>query len=129
MKTTPNPVDFRAVFAPRRARLAAAMQTGAAILPTAPERLRNRDAHYLYRYDSYFYYLSGFPEPESVMVLLAGDTPRSILFCRDKNLERETWDGFRFGPDAAREVFGFDECYSITELDARMPQLLADQPS
>ncbi len=129
MKTTPNPVDFRAVFAPRRARLAAAMQTGAAILPTAPERLRNRDAYYLYRYDSYFYYLSGFPEPESVMVLLAGDTPRSILFCRDKNLERETWDGFRFGPDAAREVFGFDECYSITELDARMPQLLADQPS
>lgn len=129
MKTTPNPVDFRAVFAPRRARLAAAMQTGAAILPTAPERLRNRDAHYLYRYDSYFYYLSGFPEPESVMVLLAGDTPRSILFCLDKNLERETWDGFRFGPDAAREVFGFDECYSITELDARMPQLLADQPS
>ena len=129
MKTTTNSIDFRAVFAPRRARLAAAMQTGAAILPTAPERLRNRDAHYLYRYDSYFYYLSGFPEPESVMVLLAGDTPRSILFCRDKDLEREIWDGFRFGPDAAREVFGFDECYSITELDARMPQLLADQPS
>jgi len=129
MKTITNSIDFRAVFAPRRARLAAAMQTGAAILPTAPERLRNRDAHYLYRYDSYFYYLSGFPEPESVMVLLAGDTPRSILFCRDKDLEREIWDGFRFGPDAAREVFGFDECYSITELDARMPQLLADQPA
>ena len=54
MKTTPNLVDFRAVFAPRRERLAAAMQTGAAILPTAPERLRNRDAHYPYRYDSYF---------------------------------------------------------------------------
>ena len=123
------PTDFRAVFAPRRARLAASMTSGAAIVPTSPERLRNRDAHYPYRYDSYFYYLSGFPEPEAVLVLLAGATPRSILFCRDKDLEREIWDGFRFGPDAARELFGFDECYSISELDTRMPQLLADQPA
>ena len=124
-----NSLDFRAVFAPRRARLMADMGAGAAIVPTSPERLRNRDAHYPYRYDSYFYYLSGFPEPESVLVLLAGAQPRSILFCRDKDLEREIWDGFRFGPEAAREVFGLDECYSIAEIDARMPQLLADQPA
>ena len=122
------PTDFRAVFAPRRARLAAALGRGVAIVPTAPERARNRDAHYLYRYDSYFYYLTGFAEPEAVLVLVAGAQPRSILFCRDKDVEREIWDGFRFGPAAAREVFGFDECLSIGELDARMPQLLADQP-
>jgi len=129
MNAPTNPIDFRAVFAPRRARLIAGMGAGAAIVPTSPERLRNRDAHYPYRYDSYFYYLSGFPEPESVLVLLGGAEPRSILFCRDKDLEREIWDGFRFGPEAAREVFGFDECYSIGEIDTRMPQLLADQPA
>jgi Xaa-Pro aminopeptidase len=121
--------DFRAAFAPRRTRLAATIAHGAAIMPTSPERLRNRDAHYLYRYDSYFYYLSGFPEPEAVMVLIAGAPPRSILFCRDKDIEREIWDGFRYGPAAARELFGFDECFSIAELDTRMPQLLADQPA
>ena len=123
------PIDFKAVFAPRRARLAAGLAQGAAIVPTSPERVRNRDAHYPYRYDSYFYYLTGFPEPDAVLVQLAGVAPRSILFCRDKDLEREIWDGFRFGPAAAREIFGFDECFSITELDARMPQLLADQPA
>jgi Xaa-Pro aminopeptidase len=129
MNAPTNLIDFRAVFAPRRARLMAGMGAGAAIVPTSPERLRNRDAHFPYRYDSYFYYLSGFPEPEAVLVLLAGAEPRSILFCRDKDLEREIWDGFRFGPAAAREVFGFDECYSIGEIDTRMPQLLADQPA
>lgn len=123
------PIDYPTVFAPRRARLAARMGEGVAIVPTSPERLRNRDAHYPYRYDSYFYYLSGFPEPEAVMVQIAGKAPRSILFCRDKDIEREIWDGFRFGPAAAREVFGFDECFSISEIDTRLPQLLADQPA
>ena len=121
MNTTP--------YLQRRAALAQKIGRGVAIVPTAPERTRNRDTHYPYRYDSYFYYLSGFPEPEAVLVLLAGAEPRSILFCRDKDLEREIWDGFRFGPEAAREVFGFDECYSIAEIDTRMPQLLADQPA
>ena len=100
-----------------------------AIVPTAPECLRNRDAHYPYRYDSYFYYLTGFREPEAVLVLVGGETPRSMLFCREKNAEREIWDGFRYGPEAAREAFAFDEACSITELDARMPDLLADRPA
>ena len=115
--------------AQRRLALCAQMQSGVAILPTAPERLRNRDSDYLYRYDSYFYYLSGFPEPEAVVVLIAGPAPKSVLFCRDKNVERELWEGFRFGPDAARERFGFDEAYSYSRLDEMMPKLLADQPS
>mgnify|MGYP001793889127 CR=1 FL=1 len=115
-------------FAHRRLRLAAAMRTGVAILPTAPERLRNRDAHYPYRFDSYFHYLTGFTEPEGVLVLVAGDAPRSILFCREKNEEREIWDGFRYGPDAAREKFGFDEAYPIATREAKIPELLADQP-
>jgi Xaa-Pro aminopeptidase len=111
----------------RRARLAQAMGSGVAIVPTAPERARNRDAHYPYRFDSYFYYLSGFAEPEAVLVIVAGQSPRNILFCRDKNPEREIWDGFRYGPEAAREVFGFDETHSIDRIDDLMPELIADR--
>ncbi|MFC3459928.1 Xaa-Pro aminopeptidase [Massilia haematophila] len=120
-------------FAARRARLAAAIEPGAvAVLATAPEALRNADSEYPYRHDSYFYYLTGFTEPESVLVLVAanGGTPaRSILFCREKNVEREIWEGFRHGPEAARTAFGFDEAYPIGELDAQMARLLADAPA
>ncbi|MDP3307519.1 MAG: aminopeptidase P N-terminal domain-containing protein [Methylotenera sp.] len=104
------------------------MSVGIAIIPTALEAIRNRDSHYPYRFDSYFYYLTGFKEPESLLLLVAGDNPKSILFCRDKDIEREIWDGFRFGADAARETFGFDEAYSINELDAIVLKLLANQP-
>jgi len=116
------------VYAERRARLARLMQRGVAIIPTAPERARNRDSHYPYRYDSYFYYLSGFVEPEAVMMLTAGQVPRAILFCRAKDAEREMWDGARLGPEQARAAFGFDEAYPIEELDTMAPKLLADQP-
>jgi len=117
------------VYAGRRAALLAQMQSGIAIVPTAPERLRNRDSAYLYRFDSYFYYLCGFQEPDAVLVLVAGAQPQSLLFCREKNLERETWDGFRFGPEAARAAFGVDAAYPIGELDERLPALMADQPT
>ena len=116
-----------AVHAARRARLAAAIGAGVAVIPTAPERPRNRDTHYPYRFDSYFYYLTGFPEPEAALVLVGGDAPRSILFCRERNPEREVWDGFRYGPDGARERFGFDEAYPAGELDAKLAALLADR--
>ncbi len=111
----------------RRRHLADLMGNGVAIIPTAPERLRNRDSHYPYRFDSYFYYLTGFAEPEAVLVLLAGDNPESILFCRDKDPEREVWDGFRHGPEAAREAFGFDQAHPVARLDELVPKLLADQ--
>ncbi len=125
------PIDI-APFQARRARLLATMQAaggGVAIIPTAPERLRNRDTSYAYRFDSYFYYLTAFREPEAVLVLVAGDTPRSILFCRTKDTEREIWDGYRFGPDAARDAFGFDEARPIAELDEQLGLLLANQPA
>ncbi len=74
-----------AVYAGRRLRLAQAMQAGVAVVPTSPERVRNRDTHYPYRYDSHFWYLTGFHEPEAALVIVAGPQPRSILFCRDKS--------------------------------------------
>ena len=113
----------------RRLRLAQQMQRGVAVIATAPELVRNRDAHYPYRFDSYFYYLAGFPEPEAVLLLSAGENPRSLLFCRDKDVEREIWDGFRYGPEGARASFGFDEAYSVKQLDEMVPKLLADQPA
>lgn len=116
-------------FKQRRQALAAQMGHGIALIPTAPEATRNRDSHYPYRFDSYFYYLTGFDEPEAVLLLIAGEQTKSILFCRDKHLEREIWDGFRHGPVGAQEKFGFDEAYSIDELDQRIAELLANQPS
>ena len=113
-------------FIQRRQRLLQTLGTGIAVLSTAPEQLRNRDSHFPYRFDSHFYYLTGFTEPAAVLVLDA-TTQRSILFCRDKDMEREIWDGFRYGPAAAAAQFGFDEAYSISELDQRLPALLANQ--
>jgi Xaa-Pro aminopeptidase len=125
-----NPDDFDpALHGARRVRLAQAMQGGVAIIPTAPERIRNRDTHFPYRFDSHFYYLTGFPEPEAVLVIVAGAQPRNLLFCREKNEERETWDGFRFGPAGAQERFRFDEAHPISELDAKVVELLGDQPA
>lgn len=117
------------IYARRRSQLAEQMKNGVAVIPTAPERTRNRDAYYPYRFDSYFFYLSEFREPEAVLVVVAGEQTKSLLFCRDKNPEREVWDGFRHGSAAAKEVFGFDEAYSIALLDEMMPGLLANQAS
>jgi Xaa-Pro aminopeptidase len=117
----------------RRQRLAQMIRErggGVAVIPTAPEVIRNRDAHYPYRWDSYFYYLTGFTEPDAVLVMSVDRTgAESTLFCRDKNEEREIWDGYRFGPELARERFGFDRSESITKLDESLPKLLADRPA
>jgi Xaa-Pro aminopeptidase len=121
-----HPLDVKP-FKARRARLAKELETGVVVVPTAPERPRNADALYDYRWDSGFYYLTGFREPEAVLVLVLGPKPRSILFCREKNLEREIWDGYRHGPGEARELFGFDEAHAWGELDERMPEILANR--
>ncbi|MBI4294325.1 MAG: aminopeptidase P N-terminal domain-containing protein [Betaproteobacteria bacterium] len=123
-----NNIDT-AVFANRRAELARRMGRGIAIVPTAPERMRSRDSDYPYRFDSYFYYLTGFREPESVLMVVAGEESQSILFCRDRNPERELWEGFRHGPEKARELFALDASASIATLDEAAPKLLANQPA
>lgn len=117
------------IYAQRRNLLQEKMRHGIAVIPTANEALRNGDAHYDYRHDSHFYYLTGFAEPEAVLVLIAGDKMQSILFCREKNPEREIWEGFRQGPDAAAENFGFDTAYSIEQLDEKLAEMMGNQPS
>ena len=113
-------------YAERRARVAKALgPQGIALIPTAPERPRNRDSDYLYRHDSYFYYLTGFTEPNAWLVI-TGDG-RSTLFCAPKDLEREIWDGYRLGPEAAPQALGVDAAHSVGELESQVPRLLENR--
>jgi Xaa-Pro aminopeptidase len=112
-----------AIYAQRRAKLAAQLATGGiAIIPTAPEQRRNRDSDFLFRPDSYFYYLTGFTEPNATLVLLANG--HAILFCQPKDEAREIWDGIRLGPVAAPAQLGVQSAFASTELDTHLPTLL-----
>jgi Xaa-Pro aminopeptidase len=114
------------IYAQRRAAAAAQLgKDGIAIIPTALERPRNRDSDFLFRHDSYFYYLTGFTEPNAWLVL-TGDG-KSTLFCAPKDLEREIWDGYRLGPDAAPETLGVDGANSVDDLDTLLPKLLENK--
>ena len=111
--------DYRA----RRAALARQIGPGGiALVPTAPQQQRNRDNDHPYRFDSYFHYLSGFGEPNAWLVVEGNG--RSSLWCQPKNLEREIWDGYRLGPDAAPTALGVDAAYSVATLDTALPALL-----
>lgn len=93
------------VYAQRRKQLMRMMGEDAiAILPAAPSLIRNRDVEHKFRQDSDFYYLSGFVEPEAVIVLIPGRKNGSfILFCRERDPKKETWNGYRYGPEGAVE--------------------------
>ncbi|MES2888291.1 MAG: aminopeptidase P N-terminal domain-containing protein [Pseudomonadota bacterium] len=117
-------------FSKRRLRLAAQLRAqggGVAVLPTLPELLRNADTHYPYRHDSSFHYLTGFDEPQAWLIVFADG--RSHLLCREKNLEREIWDGLRLGPQAAPAALGVDQAFPVDQLDQLMPEWLAGQPA
>jgi Xaa-Pro aminopeptidase len=112
------------VFQERRNAVLAAISPGVMVLPCAPHPLRNNDVHHGYRQDSDLYYLTGFDEPDSVLVLGAQAAP-AILFLRPRDPEREVWDGARVGLEGALQHFGVDQAYPIAELQQRLPELLA----
>ncbi len=112
----------------RRAAASAVGADGVLILVAATEVTRNRDVHYPFRQDSDFSYLTGFPEPDAVAVIV----PRRkegefVLFCRPRDKEREIWNGYRHGVEGALEQFGADQAYSLDELDEKLPELLSDR--
>ncbi|WP_434777341.1 aminopeptidase P N-terminal domain-containing protein [Neisseria sp. Ec49-e6-T10] len=107
------------VYQKRRKIVLSHLNNGVAVLFAAPEQRRSNDTYFAYRQDSYFYYLTGFNEPESALIL-DGKTGQSILFCRNKDQLRETWDGFRFGPQAAQEIFAFSKALPIDEFDEQL---------
>jgi Xaa-Pro aminopeptidase len=120
-----NPSEFKR----RRRQLMGMMGAGSvAILPTSKEAVRNRDVHHPFRPDSDFYYLTGFAEPEAVLVLVPGRTHGEyILFCREKDTTKEMWDGYRAGLEGAVADFGADDAFPITDLDDILPGLLEER--
>ena len=116
-------MNTSSIYTQRRATLAKQLgKDGIAIIPTAQEQQRNRDSDFLFRADSYFYYLTGFAEPKAWLVI-SGEGA-TTLFCQPKDLEREVWDGIRLGPDAAPAELGVDAAFSVADIDAHLPRLL-----
>ncbi len=115
----------QALFERRRRGVMQLMGDGIAIIPTNTEQPRNGDVLYPFRPDSDFYYLTQFPEPEAIAVLIPGrDEGEYILFCREKDPRREMWDGKRVGLDDAKTVYGADETYPYDQLEEILPNLL-----
>jgi Xaa-Pro aminopeptidase len=110
----------------RRRKLMAQMGTNSiALLTSAPSRVRNNDAEYLYRQDSDFYYLTGFTEDNAVLALIPGRKQgEAVLFCQAKDKQKELWTGRLMGPDAVKEEMGIDEAYAISEIDEILPGLI-----
>ena len=95
------------------------------ILPAAPERVRSNDTHFPYRQDSDFWYLTGFDEPDAVLVLVPGRAAGEVLlFCRERDREREAWDGARLGPEGAVATLGMDDAYPYADMDEILPCLI-----
>lgn len=113
-------------FAQRRSDLMAQMSVNSvAIIPSATEVTRNRDVEYPFRQDSDFYYLTGFDEPDAVLVLVPGrDEGQVLMFCRDRDPEMEIWNGYRAGPEGACNQYGADQAWPIAEIDERMQALM-----
>ncbi len=117
-------------FAQRRSRIAEALRAaggGVAIVPTAPERQRNSDNDHPYRHGSDFHHLTGFAEPGAWLAI--GADGRTTLVLRQKDVERELWDGIRLGPDAAPAALGVDAAFPLDRLDETMVEVLANQPA
>ncbi|THB68292.1 MAG: M24 family metallopeptidase, partial [Gammaproteobacteria bacterium] len=114
------------IFQKRRKELMDSIgSNGIAILPAAIESVRNKDVNFRFRQDSDFYYLSGFEEPEAVIVIAPQRKHGEyIIFCREKNPEKETWDGYRAGQEGACEIFGGDDAFPIDDIDDILPGLI-----
>lgn len=119
-KSTENPQ----VFKNRRKKIIAGLNGAALIVASHPEQVRNDDVQHSYRQDSNMYYLTGFEEPESFLILRPGKTPESVMFVRKKDMERETWDGFRFGPEGTKTEFLIDAVYPIEDFQKESLELL-----
>ncbi len=110
----------------RRKELMAQMEPNSiALIPSAPLSMRNNDAEYLYRQNSDFYYLTGFPEEEALLALIPGRKQgEAVLFCQEKNKEKELWTGILMGPEAAQRELGLDDAFPIGDIDDILPGLI-----
>ena len=110
-------------YVKRRKEISKLMESNSCFLiNSANLKFRNNDSSYFFRQDSNFYYLSGFVEPDSLIMI--ENNGKSTLFCRERNLELEKWDGFMHGVDGAKKTFGFDECFDIAEKENLIPEMI-----
>lgn len=121
-----KPTEDMKVFAERRQRIGRDLQGAAVVVGSHPEHLRNHDVGYPYRQDTNMYYLTGFEEPEAVLIFRPGLTPETVMFTRRRDPERETWDGFRYGPEGVEREFKIDKAYPIDEFATQAPKLLKE---
>ncbi|MGZ3796983.1 MAG: aminopeptidase P family protein, partial [Pseudobdellovibrionaceae bacterium] len=121
-----KPIEDIRIFTERRQRIGRDLQGSAVIVAAHPEQIRNHDVGYPYRQDSNMYYLTGFEEPESILIFRPGLKPESVMFCRRRDKERETWDGFRYGPEGVEREFKMDKAYPIDEFLVHAPALLKE---
>ncbi|MBC7467094.1 MAG: aminopeptidase P family protein [Bdellovibrio sp.] len=112
------------IFKKRRKKIIEGLNGAALIVASHPEQVRNDDVHHDYRQDSNMYYLTGFEEPESILLLRPGKNPESVMFVRKKDVERETWNGFRFGPEGTKSEFLIDAVYAIEDFQKESLELL-----
>ncbi len=121
-----KPIYDMSIFAERRKKIGQEIQGGALVVASHPELIRNHDVHFPYRQDSNLFYLTGWEEPDSILVYRPGLKPETVMFTRRKDVERETWDGFRYGPEGCESEFKIDKCYPIDEFQKVAPQLLKE---
>ncbi len=114
------------IFRERRSKLGQDIQGAALIVASHPEMIRNHDVHFPYRQDSNLFYLTGWEEPESIFVFRPGLIPETVMFVRSRDPEKETWNGFRYGPEGCEQEFKIDRCYPIEEFATQAPRLLKE---
>ncbi len=108
----------------RQEKISQQIEGSALLLMSHPEYIKNYDAHHPYRADSSMVYMTGFEEPGAVFLLIPGSNPQTVMFVLPKNIEQETWTGFRFGPDLTEKHFGIDKCFNIEDFFKEAPALL-----
>jgi len=111
-------------FKSRRDRLAFLLDDSVAIIVNSKESIRNKDCHYPFRSDSNFHYLSGFPEPDTIVMIFGGKNPKSIIFCQPKDEIKEIWNGYIYGPKQASKEFLFDESYPLADAQKLIPKFI-----
>lgn len=121
-----KPIEDVRIFVERRQRIAKDLQGSALIVAAHPEKVRNHDVHFPYRQDSNLYYLTGFEEPESLLLFRPGLKPETVMFVRRRDPEMETWNGFRYGPEGVEKEFLVDKAYPIDEFLIHAPKLLKE---
>ncbi len=119
-----KPLEDMRIFSERRQKIAESLSGGALLLVSPPKTVRNGSVVHPFRQDSNLYYLTGFEEPGAIFLLRPGCSPETVMFVRRKDPDRETWDGFRFGPEKVQSEFHLEKAYVLEDFSTEIVELL-----